>query len=325
MSARRFEGVASISVPPKGTLVAIGNFDGVHRGHQAVLGAALAEATESGLLPLVLTFHPHPSVVLGRGARPLLTTVERKIELVGRVGSSVGVVVEPFTLELARKQPRGFVVELLCDALGAKVVIVGQNFRFGHKRAGDLTALQTLGVELGFVARAESLCGDDDGAFSSSRIRELVSSGSIEKAASLLGRPHSVAGTVIEGDKRGRTIGFPTANLGDVEEALPAHGVYACLVDRVGADGASALATGVVNVGVRPTVAAGHSVEAHLFDFEEDLYGQRLRVHFVSRLRGEVKFPGLEELRAQIARDAEAARRILESLVRDPAAAGAWH
>ena len=307
--------------PDAGSLVAIGNFDGVHIGHQAVLSGAVKEAATRGLAPLVLTFHPHPSVVLGRGARPMLTSIERKVELIARVGDALAVVIEPFTKELAAHTPRQFVEDLLARQLGAKLVIVGQNFRFGNRRAGDLDTLRELGGELGFEARAEPLVGDDAGAFSSTRVRDALARGDLSTVERLLGRPHSLCGVVIVGDRRGRALGFPTANLGDVPEALPPHGVYVCAVDRVDAGGASRLAGGVANIGVRPTVAAGAAIEVHLFDFEGDLYGERLRMHLLRRLRAEKKFSGLDELKTQIERDCAEARGHLEGLALDPAAA----
>lgn len=326
MSSRCVDGARSLRARAKSTLVAIGNFDGVHLGHQAVIRKAASEAQERGLRPLVLTFHPHPAAVLGRGSLPTLTLVPRKAELICRIDPALTVVVEPFTPELAAMTPREFVSELLVAALGARVVIVGQNFRFGHNRAGTLGTLVQLGAEFGFEARSEALVGDAGGTFSSTRARELLEKGDVAAVERVLGRPHSLSGVVVRGDERGRTIGFPTANLSGIAEALPAHGVYACVVDRLEAEGGGrALAKGVANFGVRPTVAGGPSFEAHLFDFDDDLYGQSLRVHLVARLREERRFAGLEELKAQIARDSAEARRILADRTPDPGALGAWY
>jgi len=297
--------------PPGGSLVVIGNFDGVHLGHRAVLEASSREADARGLATVALTFEPHPSAVLGRGAEPVLTTLERKIELLGRVCPGLTVVVEAFTQDLASLSPAAFAETVLARALSARVVVVGKNFRFGHGRAGDLATLEGLGQGLGFEARAQPLHGDARGPYSSSRIREALAAGDLVTAEALLGRPHSLSGTVVRGAGRGRTIGVPTANLDGVAEALPPYGVYACVVDRLDSAGPSALAKAVINVGERPTVGAGFSVEAHLFDFEGDLYGERLRLHLCTRLREERRFAGLDELRAQIARDMNDAKDAL--------------
>lgn len=308
----------------RASLVAIGNFDGVHRGHVVVLSAAVAEAAQGALSPVVLTFDPHPAQVLGRAMAPPLTALSRKLVLLRRISPDLEVVVEPFTLELSRCSPQAFVETILVERLRARVVVVGENFRFGHDRSGDLAELERLGQKLGFAARAEAMVGDDGGPFSSSRARAALSAGDLPGVVSCLGRPHSISGVVERGDGQGRAIGFATANLAQIPEALPPHGVYAALVDREGPEGGQALARAVLNLGVRPTRTAGFSVEAHLLDFEGDLYGARLRVHLVARLREERRFAGLDELRQQIDRDLEAARALLRDRVPDPAAGGAW-
>jgi len=311
--------------PGENSLVVIGNFDGVHLGHRAVIEAALAEALDSRLSPLVLTFEPHPAEVLGRGARPPLTVLERKIELIERLGPDLAVVVEPFTLALSQFSPAEFARQFLVERLSAKVVIVGDNFRFGHRRAGDLDTLVALGQELGFAAHASALSGDAQGPYSSTRARAALAAGELAAVEAVLGRPHSLSGTVVSGAQRGRTIGVPTANLGGVAEALPPYGVYAVLVDRLRDGVSQAIGTGVANIGLRPTVDAGFSVEVHLFDFSEDLYGDQLRVHLVAHLREERRFAGLPELKAQIGQDIAQARSALASAQPDPRAHGAWH
>lgn len=319
----------SFSGPPQSnsarapSVVAIGNFDGVHRGHQALLGRAAAEARSLGLQPLALTFHPHPREVLGSAPRPPLTVIERKVALVRRLGLDVEV--EPFTLELSRLSPLEFAERVLVQRLSARVVLVGENFRFGRDRAGDLAELERLGARFGFQARAEPLVGDAEGLFSSTRAREAIARGDLAGAERCLGRPHSTVGTVVPGDGRGRTIGVPTANLADLVEVLPPHGVYACVVDRETKPGEGvALARGVANIGVRPTTAAGFAVEVHLLDFEGDLYGARLRVHWLWRLREERRFASLEALTAQIRDDIRTARELLSGRAPDPGAFGAW-
>ena len=319
------------------SVVVIGNFDGVHLGHQAVVRAAVKEAAEKGLQPRALTFDPHPQEVLGRGLRPKLTRLERKLALLSRLGIEVRV--ERFTAALAELSPQEFAARVLVGKLGARTVLVGENFRFGRGRSGDLRTLAELGRELGFSARALELAADSEGLFSSTRVRAALARGEVDAAERCLGRPHSVLGTVVSGDGRGRTIGVPTANLANVVEVLPPNGVYACLVDREDADGRSeALALGVANLGVRPTVsgapaaegatgsvaAQGFSVEVHLLDFDGDLYGQHLRVHFVARLRDEQKFPHLQALTQQIAADIAVARGLLSGRNPDAGASGAW-
>jgi riboflavin kinase/FMN adenylyltransferase len=290
------------------TTVVIGNFDGVHRGHQALLAQGRAIADAGGHRCVVLTFDPHPREVLGGRAgereppRPRLTTLDRRIELLRAHGAD-GVVVQPFTLEFAALPPEQFARDLLATRLAAKAVVVGRNFRFGAKRAGDLPKLRTLGVELGFSVAVAQIAGDAQGNFSSTRARAAISAGDLTEAANVLGRPHSIEGKVEKGDQRGRTIGFPTANLGGVVEMLPPHGVYAIRTPGH---------AGVMNIGVRPTVDGTKlRIEAHLFDFDGDLYGQALRTDLVARIRGEQKFDGLEALKHQIALDVEAAKGAL--------------
>lgn len=324
MCSQRVFGASQLS-PARDSLVAIGNFDGVHRGHQAVLRQAVELARAESLSPLVLTFDPHPSQVLGRGALPALTSLDRKLELLIRQSPDLCVVVEAFTLPLAQMTPDEFAQQLLVSGLGAKRVIVGENFRFGRGRSGDFTELSRLGGMLGFGATAAQLERDPEGPISSTRVRGALERGELEAVEALLGRPHALNGLVIPGQGRGRSIGVPTANLSDFSEALPPHGVYAVLVDRKTDAGFSALAGGVANFGVRPTLGAGPSFEAHLFDVDEDLYGQELRVHLLSRLREERKFSGIDELRAQIARDIEAARALTAPRKPDPSALGAWY
>lgn len=309
---------------PRGLVVVIGNFDGVHRGHQQVLARARATAAERGLGLAILTFEPHPAAVLGASAPPRLTRLTTKVELVGRLGVDL-VVAQHFDDAFAALSPRAFVERCLVGGLCARVVVVGHDFRFGARRAGDLDALRAFGAEKGFTVDVQEVVGDELGPFSSTRVRAALAAGDLGAARHVLGRPHAIEGVVVAGDKRGRTLGFPTANLDDVEEAFPLNGVYAVLADRsraassTGASPPAAFARGVANVGLRPSVrrhdgGGGHpSIEVHLFDLAEadrDLYGDTLRIHFVERLREERRFPGLDALKAQIAEDATRARQI---------------
>jgi len=292
------------------SLVAIGNFDGVHRGHQYLLTAVVQEAAQLGLAPKVMTFDPHPSAVLGRSVEPALTRIELKVAYLRAVSPALQVVVRRFDVALAEMSPRQFVSEILLDEHNARRVIVGDNFRFGKGRAGDLDALVRLGGELGFSAAALPLLTDELGAISSSRIRALVADGDVERASELLGRPHLICGDVVAGHRLGRTLGFPTANLGGVVELLPANGVYACRVSipQLGDERLD----GVCNIGTRPTVGGGAlNVEVHLLDVERQLYGQALQISLVGRLRAEQRFDGLDALREQIGRDVSHARELL--------------
>jgi riboflavin kinase/FMN adenylyltransferase len=326
VSLRRIDGAELVRAEPGTTLVAVGNYDGVHRGHQAVIAAAAERALADGLRPLVLTFHPHPHDVLGGRRHQVLTNTDRKVELLLRIHPELSVVVEPFTRELASRAPESFVRDILVERLGAREVLVGENFRFGRKRAGDLMLLRRLGAELGFQACAEPLHGDATGAFSSTRVRAAIDAGDLRQAEWVLGRPHALSGVVVAGDGRGRALGFRTANLDRVTETLPPDGVYACLVDELTSPHrASRIACGVANLGVRPTADAGRSIEVHLLDVERDLYGRQLRVHLVERLREERRFANLDELARRIVVDIEAARVALAARRPDPEASGAWH
>lgn len=328
------EGDAIAEGADRGRLLVIGNLDGVHRGHQAVLRDAAVDARALGLELMVQTFEPHPAKVLRGAGPPMLTTLPRKIELIKRVAPEASVAVETFDHAWAAQSPEEFAERILALKYRARVVEVGQNFRFGKDRAGDFAALVALGARLGFEARSHAIEGDEAGPWSSSRARDAIARGDIEEAARVLGRPPMLSGVVVKGDQRGRKIGFPTCNLGSVEQALPAFGVYAALVDKVSsiaeggaARGARAFARGVMNIGVRPTVKSGEaqpSVEVHLFDVDADLYSAELRVHLISRVREERRFSGLAELKEQIAKDAAYARSRLAEERPDPAAEGAW-
>jgi riboflavin kinase/FMN adenylyltransferase len=301
-------------------VLVIGNFDGVHRGHQAVLADAAVQARALGVTVCLLTFDPHPGAVVGKGAPPLLTTLERRAELVGALGVD-RVYVRRFDAAFAAWPPERFACDLVARDFEARIVVVGENFRFGAKRAGDLARLRSLGGELGFDVQVSAVARDAAGPYSSTRAREAVRAGDLGEVRNVLGRPHALSGVVVHGDERGRTIGIPTANLSPPPELLPPHGVYAVTVDRADAGGTfTPLASGVTNIGVRPTVGGGRlSVETYLLDFTGDLYDARLRVHLEAVLRAEKKFGSLDELKAQIARDVADARAALAPYARGPA------
>ncbi|MCS6900337.1 MAG: riboflavin biosynthesis protein RibF [Myxococcales bacterium] len=312
------QGAASLNREGQSTLVVIGNFDGVHRGHQTLLSEATRRSQERVLRPVVLTFVPHPAGALGRVAPPLLTTLERKVELIRCYAPDIQVVVHPFDRSFASRTPEQFAFFLI-DQLGAREVVVGRNFRFGQGRSGDFTTLSELGQRLGFQVGAIALAGDEVGAWSSTRVREALAIGALEDANRVLGRPHELEGIVIPGQQRARHLGFPTANLSNIPQAIPAHGVYAVQALRLSDHGdPELLGEGMANIGLRPTVAAGFAVEVHLFGFSADLYGARLRIRLIARLREERVFAGLDELKAQIAKDAEAARAALCNATEKP-------
>jgi len=289
--------------------VAVGNFDGVHRGHQALVAQAVAEARAGGGTAVVLTFDPHPSRVLAPQRAPAtLVTVAQKAELLARLGVD-GLAVLPFTAELAAQPPEAFARGVLHDALRAATVVVGAGFRFGQGRAGDASALRRFGRRLGFGVHALRPVLHQGAPISSSRIREALARGDVAAAAEMLGRPFFVDGTVVKGVGRGRTIGIPTANIAPVNETLPGNGVYACWL-RAGEGGPPRPA--VANVGRRPTFGGSDiTVEAHVLDFDADLYGARARLAFHARLRPEQPFAGAEALVAQIRRDIDQARAAL--------------
>ncbi len=294
------------------SVVAIGNFDGVHRGHQAILSHARDEAKAQGLSVCALTFHPHPGDVLGRGSPPKLTSLERRVELLATAGAD-RVVVRRFDHEFAAWTPERFARDLLAARMQARLVLVGEDFRFGANRSGDRAMLESLGSGLGFRVRVCEFATDHGGAFSSTRARAALLAGDLPAVERVLGRRHALSGTVAHGEKLGRTLGFPTANLAAVPEMLPPDGIYAVLVDEVGEGGhPTALAAGALSIGVRPTIegAQGRTVEVFLLDFARDLYGKALRLHLVARLREERKYPSLDELKGQIARDVDDARRL---------------
>ena len=289
--------------------VTVGNFDGVHRGHQALVKAALDRARAHHDVCLALTFDPHPAAVLNpdRAPRSLLTFAQ-KAELLAALGVDV-LTVLPFTPATAALAPEDFAARILVGALRARSVVVGEGFRFGRARAGDVVALGRLGQQLGFEVVAVPAVLQDGHRVSSTRIRERLLAGDVAAAAVLLGRPYFVEGRVVRGDGRGRTLGIPTANLAVENEIAPKEGVYAA---RVTLPAGGPPRPAVANLGRRPTFGGRDlTLEAHLLDFEGDLYGERLRLSFEARLRDEKGFPGREALVAQIHADVRAAREVL--------------
>ena len=289
------------------TAVTIGVFDGVHIGHRRVITDLIALARSSGLDAGILTFDPHPLSILAPERAPsMLTSIDQRVDQFRGLGLQMtGVLSFP---DIRQMQADEFCESVIHRALRARHVVVGADFRFGRDRGGDVELLATEGERLGFVVSAVDMFGDLDGVVSSTRIRQLIGDGQVAEAADLLGRPYELAGRVVQGDERGRTIGFPTANLAvPSDRQVPGRGVYA---------GRATTGEGVfraaINVGSRPTFdGLGTTIEAHLLDYEGDLYGHFLALTFDVRLREEVRFEGVEDLIGQIRVDVERVREVL--------------
>lgn len=303
--------------PPHGCVVTIGAYDGVHRGHQAVIGNVRHLAGDRGMATAVVTFDRHPaSVVRPESAPRLLTDLDQKLELLQATGVDYTLVVH-FDEVRSKEPAEDFVREVLVGCLNAKAVVVGEDFHFGHQRRGNVELLHQMGAELGFevigidLVDAEGLPADGARPVSSTAIREALRSGDLDAANAMLGRPHEVRGPVVDGDKRARELGFPTANLAVPDEiCLPRDGVYAGWYLRP--DGRRHPAA--LSLGRRPTFYEHADVsllEAHLLDGGDDLYGEQARVEFVARLRDELKFDAVDDLIEQMGRDCARARELL--------------
>jgi len=291
-------------------VVTLGNFDGVHRGHQAILRRLASTARSVGGHAVVLTFHPHPTAVLEPSKAPLLITEWRtRMERIAEFGVDA-TIDQRFTKHFSQVTADDFVRRFLVDGLGIHTVVVGHRVTFGHQRGGSAETLRRLGAECGFAVDVIGPVEVEGIVVSSSAVRRAIADGDLERATLLMGRPPSVAGRVVHGHHRGRTLGFPTANLRVAGLTVPPDGVYAARVTTP-----AGLQMGVANLGHRPTFQEHErSLEAHLFDFDVDLYGKRIEVAFVRRLRGEVKFAGPQALVEQIARDIADARAVLAEL-----------
>jgi riboflavin kinase/FMN adenylyltransferase len=305
---QRFTNGASLPPLSCGGVVALGNFDGFHSGHRAVVGAALAQARAQGRPALVASFDPHPARLF-RPDTPAfaLSTMAQRGDWLADFGMD-GLVVMPFDAGLAALSPADFVAQWLVERLGVAGVVTGDDFTFGKGRAGTVADLAAMGAANGFSATVVSPVQDADGTISSTRIRALLRAGDMAGAAALLGRPFTIRGQVQHGAKLGRTLGFPTANLNLGDYCRPAYGVYAVRVVLPG----GARVDGVANLGIRPMIEPPlELLEVWLMDWSGDLYGAAIDVELVAYLRPELKLPGLEALKAQIALDAAAARATL--------------
>jgi riboflavin kinase / FMN adenylyltransferase len=314
---QRWQGPAEVPDDWGSSVVTIGNFDGVHRGHQRVVSRAGEVAAALGLPLVVVTFDPHPDEVVRPGSHPpFLCTARRQSVLLAGLGVDAVCVIE-FTLEFSRLGPDEFVRIVLVDRLHAARVVVGEDFRFGHKAAGDVALLAELGEKYDFSVEGVPLLADDGVRISSSEIRAKLTAGDVAGAALDLGRPHRVEGIVVRGHRRGRALGFPTANLETLPHtAIPADGVYAgwlVAVDDDGSDGERWPAA--ISVGTNPTFdGRERSVEAYALDRDDlDLYGAHMGADFTERLRDTVKFASVEELVAQMHSDVDAARELLSA------------
>lgn len=296
------------------TVVTVGTFDGIHRGHRAVLESLVREARETGLTPLVVSFEPHPLEVLNPSAAPrLLAPGDERTEALATTGIA-HLAILPFTLTLARYSAEDFVDLVLRPRYGMRRLLIGYDHGFGRGRSGDVTTLRTLGALRGFaVDVVPPVIGSDGEPVSSSAIRRAVEAGDLERAADALGRRYGVTGRVVSGARRGRLLGYPTANVErpPARKLLPPYGVYAVIASTP-----RGVFEGMMNLGPRPTFGEQDvSLEVHLFDADDDFYGDRVRVDFVKRLRDTMRFPSPDALVAQLAHDERDARRALTEIV----------
>lgn len=303
--ARNIEDIEDVIT---GSCVTIGNFDGVHKGHQKLIQLACSRAKAKGLVSVVVTFDPHPLRVLRDDKNPpFITLTEQKLELISQYGPQVCLLLH-FTMDMAKLAPEEFVKKFLLNGLNMKEMIIGYDYHLGKGRAGNFETLTEMGKKHGFTVDRLDPVSLEDAVVSSTRIRDLVQAGNVWDVRPLLGRFYQVKGEVVHGMNRGgRLLGFPTANLKLVDELFPKPGVYAIWVevDRE-------VHKGVANIGLNPTFGNDAlSVEAHILDFSGDLYGADIRVHFVQRIRDEKKFSGIDELKDRISKDVELGRQIL--------------
>jgi riboflavin kinase/FMN adenylyltransferase len=298
------------------TVVVPGNHDGVHRGHRSLIDLARREAERLGAETRAMFFSPHPAHVLAPERAPVaLTTPERRRELLLAAGAD-SVAVETFDHAFAQLSPAEFVDRILAEKHRARAVVVGPDFKFGKGRAGNLETLRELGARHGIEAIVASPVLETGERISSSLVRERLRIGDVTRAAALLGRVHESEAVVVHGQKLGRTLGFPTANLAPVPTLLPKDGIYAVVARALNEPGAP-LWRGVASLGERPTVTAGRALEVHLFDVDPDLYGKPLRVGWVRWIRGEEKFADLESLKRAISSDVVAARQAVSEIRED--------
>ncbi|MGH8156681.1 MAG: bifunctional riboflavin kinase/FAD synthetase [Rhodanobacter sp.] len=301
--------VAGPCLAPRGSVIAVGAFDGLHRGHQALLAQVRERAQALDCTPIVVSFEPLPRAFFSTEPVPRLSSVREKLRGFAAAGMQHTLLLR-FNAALTAMTAEDFVRRVLVDRLATREVWVGGDFRFGHKRAGDVALLERMGAQLGFAARTMPAVQLDGARVSASRVRMLLAAGEFAGAEPLLGRPFVIDGKVEYGNQLGRTLGYPTANIHLQQRVSPIHGIFAV---RVGLGEGECSWPGVASLGVRPTVneVSEPLLEVHLFDFDGNLYGQRMAVEFVAKLRDEQKFDGLEPLKVQMALDSRMARELL--------------
>ncbi|MBI4632426.1 MAG: bifunctional riboflavin kinase/FAD synthetase [Deltaproteobacteria bacterium] len=302
-------GIQDIPAGLRNAVVTIGNFDGVHLGHQRLLKRLREDARQENLKTVVITFDPHPKMILRPEVRPfyLIATLEEKIALLSDTGIDAVIIIS-FTREYAQKTAEEFVRQALWDGLHIHKIVIGHDYTFGKDKEGNEAFLASFGKKLGFGVDVINAVGVGDTVISSTAIREAILGGNVKKAAALLGRPYNISGPVVHGKHRGTGLGFPTANIRPEKVLIPAGGIYAVIACVRGKR-----YPGVANIGINPTFDNGAlSVEVHLLDFRENIYGEKLDILFIDRIRDEIKFPGPSELALQIAQDIEQAREILK-------------
>ncbi|MCG8550853.1 MAG: bifunctional riboflavin kinase/FAD synthetase [Desulfobacterales bacterium] len=305
------EDLKQIKIPFKNAVVTIGNFDGVHKGHQALLSRVIERGAQAGGTSIAMTFEPHPLRALGLSSPPLITRRDQKIELIEASGIDV-LLCLPFDKAFAQISAHEFIEDILIKKIGMKTIVIGPDYTFGKNRGGNIELLKAKGGELGFeTIVSDWIKGDetDTERISSTRIRKLVMDGHVDRAKHFLGRFYQIRGKVIKGRKRGGSqLGFPTANIKLHDELCPKFGVYAITVETIHGS-----FKGVANIGFSPTFGDDmFTIEVHILDFKEDIYGSRIRVNMVERLRDEIKFANIEQLSDQIRKDIETAKEILK-------------
>ncbi len=304
-----------IARPYKNAVITIGNFDGVHIGHQALFREVIAKAEELNGASIAMTFDPHPLRVIKHNKKlSLITMREQKLELISASGIDVLICV-PFTCEFAEMSAKTFVEDILVNRIGIKAIVAGEDYTFGKDREGNVALLRSYGQALGFdviISRWIASTSGEPDRISSTRIRKLVADGRVDDAQKLMGRFYQVRGAVVSGrDRGGKLLGFPTANIVFQEELCPRAGVYAVTVECLDRN-----FMGVANIGYSPTFSDHiFTVEIHILDFHNDIYGKKIRVNFVQRIRDEIRFSGISELSAQIRKDIEIARNILSQVI----------
>lgn len=304
------EDLKQIKAPFKNAVVTIGNFDGVHKGHQALLSRVIERGAQAGGTSIAMTFEPHPLRALGLSSPPLITRRDQKIELIETSGIDV-LLCLPFDKAFAQISAHEFIEDILIKKIGMKTIVIGPDYTFGKNRGGNIELLKAKGGKLGFeTIVSDWIKGDetDTERISSTRIRKLVMDGHVDRAKHFLGRFYQIRGKVIKGRKRGGSqLGFPTANIKLHDELCPKFGVYAVTVETIHGN-----FKGVANIGFSPTFGDDmFTIEVHILDFKEDIYGSRIRVNMAERLRDEIKFENIEQLSDQIRKDIETAKEIL--------------